>query len=83
MSFAAALHLDLAIPNFGIQEYMGHLDPWREVFQVGYTMTDGLMHPGDAPGLGVELDEAAAARYPYRPQYLPVNRLTDGSMWDW
>jgi mannonate dehydratase len=83
VSFAAALHLDLAIPNFGIQEYMGHLDPWREVFRVGYSMTDGLMHPGDAPGLGVELDEEAAARYPYRPQYLPVNRLTDGSMWDW
>jgi mannonate dehydratase len=83
VSFAAALHLDMAIPNFGIQEYMGHLDPWQEVFTVGYSMSDGLMHPGDAPGLGVELDERAAARYPYRAQYLPVNRLTDGSMWDW
>ena len=34
----------------------------------------GAMHPGDAPGLGVDIDEALAARYPYDPAYLPVNR---------
>ena len=41
------------------------------------------MHPGDAPGLGVEIDEALAARYPYDPAYLPVNRKMDGTMHDW
>lgn len=83
VSFAAALHLDLTVPNFGIQEYMGHLDPAGEVFKTGYTFADGYMHPGDAPGLGVDIDEDAAARYPYQPKYLPVNRLSDGSMHDW
>jgi mannonate dehydratase len=83
VSFAAALHVDLSIPNFGIQEYMGHRDPVGEVFDVGYTFRDGYMHPGDRPGLGVTFDEKAAARYPYQPAYLPVNRRRDGSMHDW
>lgn len=83
VSFAAALHLDLTVPNFGIQEYMGHLEPASEVFKTSYTFEDGYMHPGDAPGLGVEIDEEAAARYPYEPRYLPVNRRLDGSMHDW
>ena len=36
-----------------------------------------------APGLGVELDVQAASRFPYEPAYLPVNRLTDGTVHDW
>lgn len=83
VSFAAALHLDLTVPNFGIQEYMGHLDPAGEVFKTTYTFQDGYMHPGTAPGFGVEIDEDAAREYPYTPKYLPVNRLRDGSMHDW
>jgi mannonate dehydratase len=42
-----------------------------------------MMHPGDAPGLGVDLDESLAAKYPYRRAYLPVNRLRDGTMHSW
>ncbi|GHD20751.1 D-mannonate dehydratase ManD [Nocardiopsis kunsanensis] len=83
VSFAAALHLDLTVPNFGIQEYMGHQEPASEVFRTSYTFEDGYLHPGQAPGLGVEIDEEAAARYPYERKYLPVNRLADGSMHDW
>lgn len=83
VSFAAALHVDLAIPNFGIQEHMGHRDPAGEVFCTTYEIADGVAHPGDAPGLGVDVDEAAAARHPYSPRYLPVNRLLDGSVHDW
>lgn len=82
-SFAAALHVDLSIPNFGIQEYMGHASPAEEVFTTGYTFSDGYMHPGDAPGIGVEFDEEAAARYPYDPKYLPINRRLDGTVHDW
>lgn len=83
IAHAAALHLDLTIPNFGIQEYMGHRDPAGEVFGTQYTFSDGYMHPGDAPGLGVEFDEEAAARFPYDPKYLPVNRRLDGTVHDW
>lgn len=83
VSFAAALHIDMSVPNFGVQEYMGHVDPADEVFQTNWTFHSGLMHPGDAPGLGVEVDEKAAARFPYDPKSLPVNRRTDGSVHDW
>ncbi|WP_299037628.1 D-mannonate dehydratase ManD [uncultured Pseudokineococcus sp.] len=83
VAHAAALHLDLATSNFGVQENMGHLDPAGEVFRWSYTFDDGYMHPGDAPGLGVELDEEAAARFPYDRRYLPVNRRLDGAVHDW
>lgn len=83
ISFAAALHVDLAIPNFGIQEYMGHREPAEEVFGVNYTFDAGLMHPGDGPGLGIDFDEKAAAKFPYEPKYLPVNRRPDGTVHDW
>ncbi|HEX5540283.1 MAG TPA: D-mannonate dehydratase ManD [Micromonospora sp.] len=83
VGMAAALHLDLAIHNFGIQEYMQHGPLTNEVFRQSFTFVDGYLHPGDQPGLGVELDEAAAARFPYVPAYLPFNRLKDGSIHDW
>jgi mannonate dehydratase len=80
---AAALHFDLSVHNFGIQEYMPHHPETDRVFPHAYTFADGLMHPGDAPGLGVELDEAAAASFPYRPAYLPLARLVDGTVHSW
>ncbi|MET7949436.1 D-mannonate dehydratase ManD [Micromonospora sp. NPDC005324] len=83
VGMAAALHLDLAIHNFGIQEYMKHTPLANEVFRQSFTFTDGYLHPGDQPGLGVELDEEAAARFPYEPAYLPFNRLKDGTVHDW
>ena len=83
IGIAAALHLDLSIPNFGVQEYMDHLEPASEVFKPSYHYADGLLHLTDAPGLGVAFDESAARRYPYQRRYLPVNRLRDGSMHDW
>jgi mannonate dehydratase len=83
VGMAAALHLDLAVHNFGIQEYMRHTAETLEVFRTSYTFVDGLLHPSDAPGLGVELDVDAAARFPYRAAYLPVNRLADGTLHDW
>ena len=42
-----------------------------------------MMYPGDAPGLGVDLDEKLAAKYPYQRAYLPVNRKLDGTLTDW
>lgn len=80
---AAALHLDLSVHNFGIQEYMRHTEETDRVFPHAYTFEAGAMHPGEAPGLGVDLDEALAARYPYEPAYLPVARKTDGTMHSW
>jgi mannonate dehydratase len=80
---AAALHFDLSVHNFGVQEYMRHADETDTVFPHAYTFADGMMHPGEKPGLGVDIDETLAARYPYRRAYLPVNRKLDGTMHDW
>ncbi len=80
---AAALHVDLSIPNFGLQEYMRHTPETDEVFPHGYRFDGGFLHPAEAPGLGVDIDEEAASRHPYRPAYLPVARLDDGTMHPW
>ncbi len=80
----AALHFDLWVPNFGIQEHMPHNEATDEVFPHAYSFSQGFMHPGEAPGHGVDIDEALAARYPYQRAYLPLNRLQrDGTLWDW
>ena len=71
---AGALHFDLSVHNFGIQECMRHTAETDRVFPHHYTLEGGRMHPGDAPGLGVDIDEALAAKYPYEPAYLPVNQ---------
>jgi mannonate dehydratase len=83
ISMAAALHLGLAIHNFGIQEHMPHSELTNEAFPHAYRFFDGSLYPGDEPGLGAELDEELAARYPYQAAYLPVNQLMDGTVHDW
>ena len=83
VGMAAALHLDIAIHNFGIQEFMAYNEPTLEVFRTSYTFVDGLLDPGEKSGLGVELDEVVAGSFEYAPAYLPVNRLLDGTMHDW
>lgn len=79
----AALHFDTWVPNFGIQEYMRHTAETDEVFPHAYTFQDGYLHPGEVPGHGVDIDEKLAAKFPYQRAYLPVNRLEDGTMWNW
>ncbi|MHB0857151.1 MAG: enolase C-terminal domain-like protein [Anaerolineae bacterium] len=62
---AANMHLDLSTPNFGIQELSLFSDCAREVFPGCPEVRDGHMWPNDQPGLGVDIDEKEAARYPY------------------
>jgi mannonate dehydratase len=83
ITMAAALHFDLAIHNFGIQEHMPHTALTDEVFPHHYSFEAGYMHPGNAPGLGVDLDETLAAKYPYQRAYLPLARKLDGTLTDW
>jgi mannonate dehydratase len=80
---AAALHFDISVPNFGIQEYMRHTTETDAVFPHAYSFQDGMLNPGGAVGLGVDIDETLAAKYPYKRAFLPVNRLEDGSMTNW
>jgi mannonate dehydratase len=83
VSFAAALHFDISVHNFGIQEHMPHAQATDVVFPHAYTFEHGTMYPGDAPGLGVDIDETEAAKYPYERAYLPVNRKIDGTIHSW
>ena len=80
---AGALHFDLSVHNFGIQEYMRHSEETDRVFPHYYSFEDGMMHPSDAPGLGVDIDEDLASQYPYERAYLPINRKLDGTMHSW
>ncbi|MGC2767184.1 MAG: D-mannonate dehydratase ManD [Candidatus Acidiferrum sp.] len=80
---AAALHFDLSVHNFGVQEYMPHTGETDAVFPHAYRYENGSMHPGEAPGLGVDIDEALAVRYPYQRAYLPINRKLDGTLHSW
>ena len=43
-------------------------------------MEDGLAYPNEEPGLGVDVDEAAAARFPYRLAFMPLARRADGTV---
>jgi len=79
----AALHFDLWVPNFGVQEYMRHTAETDEVFPHDYTYKDGQLFPGETPGHGADIDEKLAAKFPYSRAYLPVNRLQDGTIWHW
>jgi len=83
ITMAAALHFDIAIHNFGIQEHMPHTKLTDDVFPHNYFFDGGYMHPGEGPGLGVDIDEALAAKHPYQRAYLPVARKLDGTLTDW
>jgi len=61
---AANLHLDLALWNFGIQEATIFNDAVREVFPGTPEVKNGMMWSNDKPGLGVDLNEELAAKYP-------------------
>jgi mannonate dehydratase len=62
---AANVHLDLAIYNFGIQERTVFPERTQEVFPGCPEIRDGSYWLNDKPGLGIDVDEAAAAKYPY------------------
>lgn len=83
ITMAGALHFGLAINNFGIQEHMPHTAETDLVFPHSYRFEAGYMYPGDAPGLGVDIDEKLALTFPYQRAYLPVNRKMDGTLFNW
>lgn len=61
---AANAHIDLAVWNYGVQEGPRINDQLREVFPGSPTVKDGFMYVNEVPGLGVDINEEAAAKYP-------------------
>ena len=77
---AANAHVGMAIPNFGIQEWMPHPEAVRAVMTPALSFEDGYLMLSDAPGLGVDIDEEAAKKFPWQRKYLPTPRRADGSV---
>jgi mannonate dehydratase len=78
---AANLHLDLWAPNFGIQEWCRFSDLAGDLFPGLPDIRNGYMYPNDKPGLGIDVDEALAAKYPCEDfvEAWTQARLPDGS----
>jgi galactonate dehydratase len=82
----AALHFAVSTPNHVIQEEMVGAVPWYfDVVSGPVRMVDGFWQIPEAPGLGIEVDEDACARHPFRPEVLHTKNavLDDGTSVDW
>jgi mannonate dehydratase len=81
---AANLQLDLACYNFGIQELARFGERTREVFPGCPEAHDGMLWSNGKPGLGIDIDETLAAKYPFPEHPLngawPPVRRRDGTV---
>lgn len=84
---AVALNFDVATTNFVIQEEAVGIVPWfEEICSVHpLQLEDHSWSVPDAPGLGIEIDEVAAANYPFAPEVIPAMGalLADGRVANW
>jgi mannonate dehydratase len=78
---AANLHLDLWAPNFGVQEWCRFPELVYQMFPGMPEVRGGYMYPNDKPGLGIDIDEKLAAKYPCRDEVeqWTQTRWPDGS----
>ncbi len=61
---AANIHLDLSSWNFGIQEWSGFNQASLDVFPGCPELRGGYVYANDKPGLGIDIDEKLAAKFP-------------------
>ncbi|HEY3229275.1 MAG TPA: galactonate dehydratase, partial [Roseiflexaceae bacterium] len=81
---AAVVHFALATPNWLIQEAISDDVPWRnEVITHPIEVVDGYIAPPTRPGLGIDVNEQAAAKYPFKPEAMQRYFHPDGSVADW
>lgn len=64
---AAQATLDLVSYNFGIQEYTPFNQETQEIFAGCPTLKDGYIYVNEKPGWGIEVNEKAAAKFPFTP----------------
>jgi mannonate dehydratase len=78
---AANLHLDVWAPNFGVQEWCRFPELVYEMFPGLPEVRNGYMYPNDNPGLGIDIDEKLATKYPCQDtvEAWTQTRLPDGS----
>ena len=95
MAHAANIHIDLAARNFGVQEWSGTEPPnfviqelkgpreaLLDVFPGLPEFRGGYVYANGSPGLGVDIDEAEAAKYPCEKNVTlwTQTRLADGTL---
>jgi mannonate dehydratase len=82
VGMAVNVHMDVALSNFGIQEWAFRSEAEQEIFSGTPEVREGFAYPNKGPGWGMEFDESLAARYPVDddPVEWTVSRLPDGSM---
>lgn len=84
VSSAACLQLNLACPNFGVQEQPGKTGTvLTDVIPEQPVWQDGYLLPPTAPGLGIEFDREAARKNPFQQREMPTLRRLDGSFTNW
>ncbi|MDP6779853.1 MAG: galactonate dehydratase [Candidatus Latescibacteria bacterium] len=83
VSAAAMLHLNTAVPNCAVQECNPHPEWLDDVILNAPKIEDGYLVPTEDPGLGIDLDERAAAARPIHDTEPPRLRRPDGSLNDW
>jgi galactonate dehydratase len=78
---AVNTHFAASTSNFVILEYIpDDAGVRREVVKEPVRLVNGYLEIPEAPGLGVEIDEKAAARHPFQPWRRPFNTRVDGSL---
>jgi galactonate dehydratase len=84
ISTAACLQLNLACPNFGVQEQPRKPGTTlTDVVPVQPEWEDGYLLPSTRPGLGIEFDRQAAKKRPFQMAELPHLHRLDGSVTNW
>ena len=61
---AVNTHIDFAVPNFGCGEGGPFSPQLQEIFPGCPERKNGMTYSNDLPGLGIDIDEKAAAKYP-------------------
>ncbi len=82
VGMAVNVHMDVALHNFGIQEWAFRNETEHQIFQGIPEVREGYVYPNEKPGWGIDFDENLAARYPVdrEPVEWTMSRLPDGSM---
>ena len=80
---AANVHLDLVCRNFGIQEWSGITETAAEVFPGSPVLRDGYVYVNDKPGLGIDINEKLADKYPCKTEVTAwtQTRIPDGTLY--
>ncbi|MDX1984841.1 MAG: galactonate dehydratase [Bryobacteraceae bacterium] len=84
VSTASSIHVGFATPNYLIQEVVRADVPWRnDILTEPLDVARGYVEPPVKPGLGIDINEAEAAKHPFEPEVTMDCYRRDGSVADW